>query len=79
MKLCYLLQNDGSEAHHVKLDKSVPQRQVSYVFSHLWKLGKSKQNTKETKTTTTKSNQGYESQMGTTREVEGKGKVEGKS
>jgi hypothetical protein len=37
---------DGTKDHCVKWNKHFSQRQVSHVFSHLWKLGKIKQQQK---------------------------------
>jgi hypothetical protein len=33
---------DGTGDHHVKWNKTVPQRQIWHGFSHLWKLGGNK-------------------------------------
>jgi hypothetical protein len=46
---------NGNGDYHIKWNKPVPQRQiVLYAFSHLWKLGKIKQN-KQTNKQKTKS------------------------
>jgi hypothetical protein len=46
----------------------VPLRQVSIIFSHLWKLGENKQTKKK------KQDLGHETKRGTSRDLEGEGK-----
>jgi hypothetical protein len=37
---------DGNGDHHVKCNKSFSERQVLYVFSHLWNLGEKEHKSK---------------------------------